>query len=900
MSYLGFPRIHFSGEFQADPSTVNNDPSHFNDVTFTPNDQLYGDGETNGWWNPNGTAYWRLRNCRVQSLYYSDGSYCDASVIDPIIGLPIQGARDRVSAKLVDLDPEQQMVSEIWGLQIRLGDFGQPNSFQSEFEAAPFSDIWVRYPAGKPDAFFSAVYQSVLTGIEWGPKITSRFLQELAENGNYPATLSIKFTVDGYDDDHTSPTFTWGRMVGAIGPYLAEEPKHFVNGRLLRTMPKSSMNYAPCYIDTDRKLLFVDFGNSLPTTAAGGPLQDIGPLQMAILPAKGKPVLLGPINYLYRGFNEIYAGIQSFPLTPKQLALAQKAPLAVIHPNGSGTPDVYLSENQTGAFARTDQFVYRMDANTSQTVTLYATKFGRPQPGQAFKLVFDNSGVQGQQTQGLIPGPSAGTPESALTFPSPVTTDVNGQVRFELKGGSLDNPRRYIDGQVYGVAYQWQGILPDDYNANPTNLISVLLWDDYPVEGPPTWLKDVQPIFQQYANLYPVMKSIVDLSSYMSVISRLDILKLVFNLDPHDPNYMPVTRDLSGPKRAMIQTWLQNPLYMRIMNVEELKDALQLAIELEHSTIPPYLTALYSLKPGRNREVARIIRSIVVEEMLHMSLACNLLNAIGGSPQINTPRFVPGYPTHMPGGLRPELTVSLKKCSVEHIRDVFMSIEEPQETIDPELSHEEVAAIPHSQHSLTIGWFYTYIASAFKTLSADQNIFVGDPNLQLKEWPHPGELIVVKDLTSALDAINEIVEQGEGATPIDPNDPEGELAHYYKFAEIVHGRRLVQESNGYSYTGDKIAFDESGVWPMIDNPRTQTLDPNSQARLLSEEFNQAYANVLNALHTTFNGEPENIQTAVGLMFSLTLLAEHLMQIPTGTGSDVNAGPSFQYPAAKTT
>jgi hypothetical protein len=352
----------------------------------------------------------------------------------------------------------------------------------------------------------------------------------------------------------------------------------------------------------------------------------------------------------------------------------------------------------------------------------------------------------------------------------------------------------------------------------------------------------------------------------------------------------------------MIQTWLQNPLYMRITNVEELKGALQLAIELDHSTIPPYLTALYSLKPGRNQEVARIIRSVVVEEMLHMSLACNLLNAIGGSPQINTPRFVPHYPTHMPGGLRPELMVSLKKCSIEHIRDVFMSIEEPQETIDPERSHEEVAAIPHSQHSLTIGWFYTYIASAFKTLSADQNIFVGDPSLQLKEWPHPGELIVVKDLASARHAIKEIVEQGEGATPIDPDDPEGELAHYYKFAEIVHGRRLVQESNGhsYSYTGDKIAFDEAGVWPMIDNPNTQTLDPDSQARLLSEEFNQAYANVLNALHTTFNGEPENIQTAVGLMFSLTLLAEHLMQIPTGTGSDVNAGPSFQYPAAKTT
>jgi hypothetical protein len=183
MSYLGFPRLHFSGQFQADPSTVNNNPTNFNDKTFTPIDQQPGADGINGSWNPAGKAYWRLRNCRVQSLYYSDGTYCDDSGLDPLLGLPLQDSRGRVSGKLVDLDPEQQMVSEIWGLQIRLGEDGVPNSFQSEFEVAAFVDIWPRFLTGGPDSFFSAMYQSVLSSIQWSSDTTSRFLQELTVDG---------------------------------------------------------------------------------------------------------------------------------------------------------------------------------------------------------------------------------------------------------------------------------------------------------------------------------------------------------------------------------------------------------------------------------------------------------------------------------------------------------------------------------------------------------------------------------------------------------------------------------------------------------------------------------------------------------------------------------------------
>ena len=74
----------------------------------------------------------------------------------------------------------------------------------------------------------------------------------------------------------------------------------------------------------------------------------------------------------------------------------------------------------------------------------------------------------------------------------------------------------------------------------------------------PTWY-DLQPIFQQYANLYPVMDRLVNLASYEDIAANARLLAFAFGLPPHDPNHMPVTRDLSQGKRAAILRWLARP-----------------------------------------------------------------------------------------------------------------------------------------------------------------------------------------------------------------------------------------------------------------------------------------------------------------------------------------------------
>jgi len=96
---------------------------------------------------------------------------------------------------------------------------------------------------------------------------------------------------------------------------------------------------------------------------------------------------------------------------------------------------------------------------------------------------------------------------------------------------------------------------------------------------------------------------------------------------------------------------------------EDLYPHLQGAIQLEHSTIPVYLTALYSIKPGFMPEVRQILSSVAIEEMLHLSIACNVLNAIGGQPVLSSPDFIPKYPGPLPMNINTSLRVHLAPLS---------------------------------------------------------------------------------------------------------------------------------------------------------------------------------------------------------------------------------------------
>jgi hypothetical protein len=324
-------------------------------------------------------------------------------------------------------------------------------------------------------------------------------------------------------------------------------------------------------------------------------------------------------------------------------------------------------------------------------------------------------------------------------------------------------------------------------------------------------------------------------------------------------------------------------------NAEDLYSHLQGAIELEHATIPVYLTAFFSIKQGFMQEISGILMSVFVEEMLHMSIACNVLNAIDGRPVINKPGFVPTYPGPLPLNVT-NVDVHLAPLSLEQVA-VFMEIEEPE---DPLHFPVKAGLLAAPVGYATIGQFYATLIEKIQELG--DKIFRGDPARQVtnEQWFPESELFPITTAKQAVDALRLIVEQGEGTkkSPLSGT----ELAHYYRFAEIYNGRKLVPDSStplGYSYSGDPIRFDPSRVWNMVSDPKAANYREGSRARTLADQFNSTYTNLLNSLHDTFNGSPRSLSEAMGLMFELNIVGGQLVEtVDETTGKQ--AAPSFEY------
>ena len=558
MSYLGLPRLTFSGTFLADPSTVNNDPEHFDSANFQPSYQLPSQGgNPNGWWNPNGTGAFRLQDCRVTGVVYGDGTICNDPATDAFVGSSITDDASNVEAKLVDLDSEHQMTSQIWGLKVFAGNTVGGLGFSGDFAVASFIDLFQPFTNGQGDSALGAGFQSVLGPIQWAGAGTSRFLRELSERGT-PARLSMKFNVQGYNDDSTSPGFTLGKIVGSIGPQANEEPSFFVAGRVLDPTPGSSLNSAYAELAGDR--LTVDLGNSLNTQSPGGPLIDLGILNVVILPPGQGQIVIGAVPYKTPDWYAKTAGIVSFVLTPAQVQAAASAPLALIA--STAPANLLLAESPDGIWVRADATVFRLNPGDTGETTIYATRFGSRLGGVPISLGYDASIMRNQTTQGPIPGPlTVGQPKAALTFPPTVTTAANGTAVILINSADPGNPRGYIDGQLYGVSYQVGNVPPPIGSVmNASRILNALVWSRFNAPVAPTWSHDIQPILQQYANLYPVMKQYFDMADYNSVVAMAGLIQQLLSVPMTDPSYMPVTRDLSDPKRTMILQWLANPL----------------------------------------------------------------------------------------------------------------------------------------------------------------------------------------------------------------------------------------------------------------------------------------------------------------------------------------------------
>ncbi|HJQ38802.1 MAG TPA: ferritin-like protein [Thermoanaerobaculia bacterium] len=322
---------------------------------------------------------------------------------------------------------------------------------------------------------------------------------------------------------------------------------------------------------------------------------------------------------------------------------------------------------------------------------------------------------------------------------------------------------------------------------------------------------------------------------------------------------------------------------------EDLHDLLQRAIELEHATIPPYLTAAYSLKGSTNATIRDLIRNIATEEMLHMAIVANVLNAIGGRPQIDTPEFIPKYPAPLPMSVGGGLIVGLRKFSKDLVYDVFMKIEGALDPKEFPFTLKKVAAPSFA----TIGQFYAAIITKIEELGDD--IFTGEPARQvIVDAGFPSEqLFPITNVKTAVQALKRVVTEGEG-TPESPLDDENEPAHYYGFEQIYRGKFLVPDpEHGFAFNGDDIPFKADDVWDLPDNPKVADYAEGSAARRSVEAFNKVYSDMLRSLQRTFDGAPNEIGTAISFMTLLKRTARTVVATPDPeTGKQL--GLTFEY------
>jgi rubrerythrin len=357
-----------------------------------------------------------------------------------------------------------------------------------------------------------------------------------------------------------------------------------------------------------------------------------------------------------------------------------------------------------------------------------------------------------------------------------------------------------------------------------------------------------------------------------------------------------------------------------IRTIKQLHDYLKVAIQLEHATIPPYLVALYSIKPSSNTEAINVIRTVVVEEMLHLTLAANILNAVGGQPDLTYEGFVPAYPTQLPDG-EEDFEVNRAAFSRDTV-ETFCKIERPAKFVHPPRSGLESVATerkftlinrPKSDDTLesnkvsedtelnfySIGEFYAEIKNGLDFLSNDpatrDKLFTGDPARQVTSeyyYSGGGTIIPVYNKEDAMKAIDQIIEQGEGAT-LEIDDPEGEIAHYYRFQQLLFGRFYKQGDKANEPTGSKFDVNWDEVYPVKMNVVQKDYPEGSEIKKASLEFNNYYRKFLFDLTNAFAGKPELLFPAIGQMFHIKALINSLVRNPIPGLNNLNGGPTFE-------
>jgi CDGSH-type Zn-finger protein/uncharacterized Fe-S cluster protein YjdI len=347
-----------------------------------------------------------------------------------------------------------------------------------------------------------------------------------------------------------------------------------------------------------------------------------------------------------------------------------------------------------------------------------------------------------------------------------------------------------------------------------------------------------------------------------------------------------------------------------IRHREQLLDTLSEAAEIEHNLMCCYLYAAWSLKTepddGMDPEIQKEIRGwqraivdVAIDEMTHLTLVSNLMNALGGVAHLFRPNFPVANGYH-PADLQVRLA-PFDRDTLQH----FIYLERPEGSDEadghgfdqrPGYSRalRGIRLMPSAQDYRTVGHLYRSVEEALKTLSAEMGeaaLFCGDPALQV--CPNIltlTGLVRITDLASACKAIQTIVEQGEGAS----NNSAG--CHYARFVKIRESYDAILARDPGFKPAHPVAANPVMRKP-IQNPEDRVWIERDDARQVLDLGNAVYNHMLHFLAQGFAATEITekrlmINTAIDMMMALDPLARELARLKANDSDGCNAGLSF--------
>lgn len=343
-----------------------------------------------------------------------------------------------------------------------------------------------------------------------------------------------------------------------------------------------------------------------------------------------------------------------------------------------------------------------------------------------------------------------------------------------------------------------------------------------------------------------------------------------------------------------------NPIESR----EQLHRHLQIALRLELSLLPVYLTAQYSL-PDKTSDVFQFLRDAAWQQLSHIITAANLLISIGGTPKMmDREAFV--YPLWLPNGVGEVVSVRLMPITSLHAFSQLLDILNSR--------HSNVQVKESGRPYTSIGQLYGDIQRGFVMLT-EQNSNPEQPSLyhqskalqqrnKFSSGKNTRSPIVITDAESTRRAIDALT--GNHAS----HDAYG-MRFDRVYGPLDTGptnhdefNRVSTEIERFKRFSDEIKHMLPDIEPLAPASlfsNLQESEMNVGAKKLIDLFDLCYMLFLRGLKDSFCAGHENTLFQVGLPMMqrfLPKIAEVLQRTPVFQDGEHGIGPCatplFQY------